>query len=94
MNGYMIHHETQINKQAAAMKTLAGEYLQVIEEAEAMTKMSGWDSPAASVQREEIRKILDEARAAVNTLQQIGDNLYAFTASHKTWLEDIVDAIT
>ena len=76
------------------MKALAGEYLQVIEDAEALTKMPGWDSPAASAQREEIKKILNEARSTVNTLQQIGNNLYAFTASHKTWLEDIIDAIT
>ena len=94
MNGYMIHHEAQINRQAAAIKSLAGEYLQVIADAESLTRMPGWDSPAADTQRAEIQKLLGEARNAVSTLQQIGNDLYSFTASHKTWLEDIIDVIT
>lgn len=94
MNGYMIHHEYAINKQAAAIKALAGEYLQIIAEAEALAKMPGWDSPAAATQRAEIQKILNDARDTAATLQQIGNDLYAFTASHKTWLEDIIDAVT
>ena len=94
MNGYMIHHERAINRQAAAIKALAVEYLQVIDDAQAIAKMPGWDSPAASAQRAEIQKILDEAYSTAATLQQIGNDLYAFTASHKTWLEDIIDAVT
>ncbi len=94
MNGYMIHHEIAINRQAAAIKALAGDYLQVIADAEAITKMPGWDSPAADTQRAEIQKILNEARDTVSALQKIGNDLYAFTASHKTWLEDIIDAVT
>ncbi len=94
MNGYMIHHEVAINRQAAAIKALAAEYQKVISEAEAITKMPGWDSPAADTQRAEIQKILNEAQSTVSTLQKIGNDLYAFTASHKTWLEDIIDAVT
>lgn len=94
MNGYMIHHEAAINRQAGAIKALAGEYLQVIADAEAITKMPGWDSPAAETKRSEIQKMLSEARTTVANLQQIGNDLYAFTASHKTWLEDVIDIIT
>ncbi len=94
MNGYMIHHEIAINRQAAAIKALAAEYQKVISETEAMTRMPGWDSPAADSQRKEIQKILQDARNTMQELQRIGNDLYTFTATHKTWLEDVVDAVT
>lgn len=93
MNGYMIHHEIAINRQAAAIKSLAAEYQKVIADTEAMTRMPGWNSPGADAQRAEIQKILQDARSTMQELQRIGDDLYTFTAEHKTWLEDIVDAI-
>lgn len=94
MNGYLIRHEAQINRQAAAIKKVVGEYNKLISEAESVMKIQGWDTPAADEKRRELQATIDEARKAVNSLQKISNDLYAFTASHKTWLEDVVDFIT
>ena len=94
MFGYTVFHEAAINRQAAAIKALAAEYKKAISEAEEVSRMPGWDSPAADTQREEIKRLLQEARSTARELQQIGDDLYAFTEEHKTWLEEIIDAIT
>lgn len=94
MNGYMIHHELAINRQAAALCKLAAEYQNVIAEGESLLKIPGWDTPAADAQRTAIQKTLGEAYNAAAALRQLSDELYAFTESHKTWLEEIIDAIT
>lgn len=94
MNGYMIHHEVAINHQAAAVKSLANEYQKIIDDARTLTQMKGWDSPAAKTQKDAIQKVLNDATVAKQELERIGDDLYTFTATHKTWLEDLVDTVT
>lgn len=93
MNGYMIHHEIAINRQAAALQQLAAEYQQIINEAESIKRIPGWTSEAADIQRVLMRKIVEEARGNMQELQSISRDLYAFTASHKTWLEDGTDML-
>lgn len=94
MNGYLIRHETQINRQAAAIRKLAAEYNKLISEAEAAARIQGWETPAADEKRRELQAAINEAKKAVASLQKISNDLYAFTASHKTWLEDVVDLIS
>lgn len=94
MNGYMIHHETAINNNAAKAASLASEYDRLINDLEAESFISGWDSPAADSQRAELKEIIARARAAAQALRQVSSAMYDFTASHKTWLEDVVDFVT
>ena len=93
MNGYMIHHETQINRQAYAIKQLSNDYLKLITEIYERTRLTEWDSPAAQVQKAKIDALLRDAGNTARALNAIGSDLYAFTATHKTWLEDVVDAV-
>lgn len=94
MNGYMIHHETQINRQAYAIKQLANDYLNLITEIYEQTRLEGWDSPAAQAQKAKIDAALRDAGTTARSLSAIGSDLYSFTATHKTWLEDVVEAVT
>lgn len=95
MNGYMIHHEASINRNADKTMALAKEYESLVAELEAtLTMMKEWESPAADSQRLEIKGIISRARSAASSLRRMGNVMYNFTATHKTWLEDVVDFIT
>ena len=93
MYGYRMRHEWAINRQADAARAQAAEYLQVIDDAQALLKMPGWDSAAADAQREKIQAILREAQDTAAELQRIGSDLNYFTATHKTWLEELEEAV-
>ena len=45
-------------------------------------------------QKAEINAIIAQARDAVAALRNVSSKMYDFTETHKTWLEDVVDAIT
>ena len=93
MYGYLISHEWQIEKQAARAGKLSAELFAIMEEAERIKALPGWESPAADAQRQKIESILSSGRTLASELDSISSSLYYFTATHKTWLEEIEDIL-